>query len=204
MRSLAASLLLFTAACSSDPSSAPTDGAPVMTPDDGGALGDGGGGNGPVLKTVFLILLENHSWSSIKGNSKAPYLNGLLSTAAHAENYETPTANHPSEPNYIWLEAGSNLGVTDDNPPSSNHQSTTEHLVTQLTAKGISWRSYQESIDGKSCPLTDNGSYAVRHCPMLFFDDVTNNRDPKSQSCIDHVRPVGELTTDLIANKVAR
>src|SRR5256885_3620186 len=36
---------------------------------------------------------------------------------------------HPSLPNYLWLEAGTNFGILDDNDPSSNHQSSTSHLV---------------------------------------------------------------------------
>jgi hypothetical protein len=27
------------------------------------------------VKTVFIILMENHNWSSIKGSSSAPYIN---------------------------------------------------------------------------------------------------------------------------------
>src|SRR5262249_34335532 len=29
------------------------------------------------VKTVFVIVMENHSWSSIKGSSSAPYINSL-------------------------------------------------------------------------------------------------------------------------------
>src|SRR5918911_1034822 len=81
------------------------------------------------MSTVFLILMENHNWSQIKGNKSAPYLNSLLSQGAHAEAYYNPPGLHPSEPNYIWLEAGDNLGIVDDADPSVNHRSTTDHLV---------------------------------------------------------------------------
>src|SRR5215472_5984395 len=30
------------------------------------------------IKTIFLILMENNNWSSIKGSSSAPYINSLL------------------------------------------------------------------------------------------------------------------------------
>src|SRR5207248_1445429 len=40
------------------------------------------------IGTVFLIVMENTDWSSIKGSSSAPYINGtLLPRAAHAEQY---------------------------------------------------------------------------------------------------------------------
>src|SRR6266498_4164911 len=58
-------------------------------------------------RTVFVILMENHNWSTIKDNPSAPYINNvLLPMGAHAEQFYNPLSLHPSEPNYIWLEAG--------------------------------------------------------------------------------------------------
>ena len=109
----------------------------------------------PAGKTVFLIMMENHNWSDIKGSPSAPYLNTtLLPMASHAEQYYNPPGNHPSEPNYLWLEAGTNFGITDDADPAVNHQSTRLHLVTLLTTAHITWKSYQEGISGTECPLT--------------------------------------------------
>src|SRR5258708_8198339 len=96
------------------------------------------------IKTVFMIVMENNDWSAIRGNSSAPYINKtLLPQSSYATQYFNPPGNHPSEPNYLWLEAGTNLGVSNDNPPSDNHQHTTAHLVTQLQHAGLSWKSYQ-------------------------------------------------------------
>jgi phospholipase C len=156
------------------------------------------------VKTVFIIVLENHSWSSIRGSSKAPFLNGLLPVASHAEAYSSPPGNHPSERNYIWLESGDNLGITADSTPSTDHQATHDHLVSQLERAGVTWKSYQEDIDGASCPLGNKGLYVARHNPMVFFDDVTDGNDPHSQHCIDHVRPFTELKGDLEAGTTAQ
>lgn len=169
------------------------------------------------IKTVFLILMENHNWTGdgsmdIKGNAAAPYINKtLLPIASHAENYFNPPGNHPSLPNYLWLEAGTNFGIYNDNPPSQDHQSTHKHLVTQLEAAGISWKSYDENISGQVCPLVDGGGidpdgnpyYGVRHDPFVYFDNVTNDLDPHSANCIKHVRPFTELARDLKSNTVA-
>src|SRR5207253_2109943 len=94
-----------------------------------------------------------------------PYINSLVtpgnSNAAqvsYASAYHnvlaTPSgANpsiHPSEPNYIWSEAGSNLGVLNDNEPygaGGTNQNTTAHLSAQITNSGQTWKSYQEDID---------------------------------------------------------
>jgi hypothetical protein len=156
-------------------------------------------------KTVFLIMMENHNWSDIKNNPSAPYINNtLLPTASYAEQYFNPPGIHPSEPNYLWLEAGTNFGIFNDADPSANHQSTTAHLVTLLSNAHISWKSYQEAISGTDCPLTSAGLYAAKHNPMVFFDDVTNANNPNSSYCIAHVRPYTELAADLQHNTQAR
>ena len=89
------------------------------------------------LQTVFVIVLENHNWSEIKGNPSAPYINSLLPRFAHAERYFNPPGLHPSLPNYLWLEAGQNFGIFDDDPPSVHHLTTRSHLSTQLEAAEI-------------------------------------------------------------------
>jgi len=158
-----------------------------------------------VNKTVFLIVMENHNWAKIEGSAAAPYINHtLLPSAAYARAYYNPPGVHPSEPNYLWLEAGTDFGVDQDKPPAVNHQRTTMHLVSLLDAAGISWRSYQEGISGADCPLEAQGLYAPKHNPMVFFDDVTDGNDPASATCIQHVRPYSELADDLAHNTVAR
>ena len=157
------------------------------------------------IKTVFVILMENQDWASIASNPSAPYINNvLLPNAAHAEQYYNPPHLHPSEPNYLWLEAGANFGVLDDAPPAQNHQSTASHLVTLLDTAGVSWKAYQEGISGVVCPLTDVGEYAVRHDPFVYFDDVTEANNPSAPYCVAHVRPYAEWETDLNAGAVAR
>jgi hypothetical protein len=67
----------------------------------------------------------------------------------------TPSGNnphiHPSEPNYLWAEAGTNFGVLNDNDPfrvpGGTNQNTDQHLVSFLTRAGRTWRSYQEDVD---------------------------------------------------------
>jgi hypothetical protein len=158
--------------------------------------------------TVFIIAMENQNWDAIKGSASAPYVNQLInatsSQVSYAEHYSNPPSIHPSEPNYLWMEAGNNFGVTNDNPPSSNHQSTTMHLVNLLEAAGISWRSWQEDISGNDCPLTDVARYAAKHNAAVFFDDVTNNNSATAARCIAHVRPYSEFAAALTNNAVAR
>ncbi|MGA6980438.1 MAG: alkaline phosphatase family protein [Candidatus Sulfotelmatobacter sp.] len=160
------------------------------------------------IKTVWVIVMENQDWSSIKGSKVAPYINQtLLPRASHAEQYFNPPNIHPSLPNYIWIEAGANFGIADDHSPLVNHQTTTQHLVTLLKnapGGGVEWRAYEENISGKDCPLYDRYPYVVKHNPFVYFDDVTNPKDPDSGYCRAHVRPFEELAKDLATNSVAR
>src|SRR5947207_13406797 len=64
------------------------------------------------VKTVFVVVMENHNWSQFRGAANAPYINNtLLPQASHAEQYYNPPSLHPSLPNYLWLEAGTNFGI---------------------------------------------------------------------------------------------
>jgi hypothetical protein len=161
------------------------------------------------IKTVFIILMENHNWSQIQGSSSAPYINNtLLPQSSFAMQYFNPPGIHPSEPNYVWLEAGNNntgdITFTSDNDPSpSNSSNTTLHIATLLKNAGISWKTYQENISGTVCPLSSSGEYAAKHNPFVFFQDSTGNNNVNDSYCIAHNRPYTELATDLTNNTVA-
>jgi hypothetical protein len=156
------------------------------------------------LTTVFVIAMENHNWSDIRGNRSAPFINETLAPlAAHAEAYYDPNV-HPSLPNYLWFEAGTSFHITADLSPARVHQSTTNHLVTLLNREHISWRAYEEGISGTVCPLTNRNRYAVKHNPMVYFDDTTNRNNPRSAYCIAHERPFTTFASDLSRSRVAR
>src|SRR6266581_10073 len=167
------------------------------------------------IKNVFMIVMENQDWSSIKGNTpSAPYINSLLtrSDASYASNYHNvappETANghlHPSEPNYIWLEAGTNsfadhTFTTDNDATSGNYTTSTSHLSTLLQNKGHSWRAYQESMP-TGCPITSSGNYAAKHNPFVFFTDVSGNPPSATNTnCSSHVVPFTQLVKDVQNN----
>jgi PKD repeat protein len=157
------------------------------------------------IQTVFVIPMENQNWSAIEGSSSAPYINNtLLPMASRSEQYYNPPSLHPSLPNYLWLEAGTNFGITSDLLPSSAHQNTTNHLVTLLKNAGISWRSYNEDICGCNCPQANTNLFVPRHDPFVYFDDITNTNDSNSASCIANIRPYSQLAGDLSSNVMAR
>jgi acid phosphatase len=160
----------------------------------------------PPIGAVFVMMFENNNWSEIIGNTNAPYINSLLPLSSYCQQYYTPPGIHPSEPNYLWLEAGTNFGIADDNPPVINSQNTGQHLVTLLKNAGISWKTYQEGIPGDTLPLwpVEADNFDPKHCPFLFFDDVTGTNNPYDAYGLAHVRPFSELAGDLAGNTVAR
>lgn len=197
----------LTLSCSRDPSPTPSDrrSAPARTDP---------GPTTHVIKTAFVIVMENANWDNqndgqvfIHDNPAAPYINGtLLPHSSYCTNYlDNPAGVHPSEPNYIWLEAGHNLGVISDADPSARHVlSTHDHLTSYMSHAGIPWRAYVEDIDGRQCPLASSGAYAPKHVPFVFFSDIVGSPpDPASSSCIEHIRPYSELAGDLESGKVA-
>jgi hypothetical protein len=157
----------------------------------------------PGIQYVFMVLEENNNWSAVKN---LPYLTHLTQIGAHSEQYYNPPGLHPSEPNYIWLEAGGNHGLTSDNDPSSsNLVKGAAHLTKLLDAAGVSWMSYQEDITAGTCPIASRGAYAAKHDPFIFFDDVSGN-PPSSTNvyCANHHKPFSQFRADLKAGTVAR
>jgi hypothetical protein len=77
---------------------------------DAGDAGDAGPG---ALKHVFYVMMENHGFDEIIGNTAdAPYINQLASTAGVATSYFGVT--HPSLPNYLAAVSGDFQGIWDD------------------------------------------------------------------------------------------
>ena len=171
------------------------------------------------VKTVFVIMMENHNWTGddagasfgdpdIKNNPLAPYVNGkLMKISAHPQQYYNPPGNHPSQPNYLWLEAGTNFGVLGDSQPGQPQYFTHKHLVRVLQDAGISWKAYAEPDYGSPvfgvCPL-DFSYLDVNHLAPVYFNDINDGLNPNSPDCLAHVVPYYNLATDLADHTTAQ
>ncbi|HVZ85584.1 MAG TPA: alkaline phosphatase family protein [Polyangia bacterium] len=176
-----------------------------------GGAGNATGGAPARIAQVFIVAMENENIGQIYGNSsEAPYINGtLLPQFAHATGFtdELPAAL-PSEPHYVWLEAGTNAFAdhtftTDDAPSASNSTASTAHLATELTTAGLGWTAYEEGIDAGGCPISGAGFYAPKHDPFVFFRDVVG--DPPARQtpgCAAHFKDLPALAGDLAAGDV--
>jgi len=140
---------------------------------------------------IFYILMENRNFtegsdnsvaagSQLVGNSAAPYINSLITpnnanatfvsycTAYHNVLSVSNTTGaigansiHPSEPNYVWFECGSNLSKTDDNDPygsgksvqqiatflANNPSLSGQNISGLLQAAGFTWKAYAEGTN---------------------------------------------------------
>jgi hypothetical protein len=148
------------------------------------------------LKHVFVIVLENHSQTSVIDDANAPFLTSLAHTYGMASSYYGVT--HPSEPNYVAMITGSNQGINDDNP---NHRFEVPNLVDQLEATGHTWNAYMESLPsagftGNQYPATA-ALYVNKHDPFVLMNDIRN--DP---SRLAHIKPYTQLSDDLASNDV--
>jgi hypothetical protein len=180
--------------------------------------------------TVVVIAMENHNFTQpgtqtspqqIFANPAAPFMNSLLTPGnpnAAQVSYATAYHNagfhvHPSEPNYVWAEAGSDFGVHTDADPLFSSGNTfydqADHFTAQLNAASIPWKNYQEDVQlslsptnsaaGNNGPInpfygTGQYNYAVKHNPMAFFADTA----------VQNVYPLPQFLTDLSNNTLGR
>ncbi|CAN5461968.1 alkaline phosphatase family protein [soil metagenome] len=188
---------------------------------DGGPVGEGGGN---AIQRVYVVMMENNGASSVYGNTAdCPYINNTLmatygyagaATANHSNYTDDVASTTPSEPHYIWIEAGTNVlsdhtFATDADPSAGNSSTSTKHLATLMKTANITWMSYQEGLDSTTgaCPLSNDAamasSFAVRHQPFSYFTDVSGLSKTNAY-CIAHTKPYSALAADLASNAVAQ
>lgn len=167
--------------------------AAVVLP--GAALAhDGGGRPGASdVQHIFVIMLENHSQSTVIGDPNAPFITSLAHTYAEATNYFGVT--HPSEPNYVAAITGRlDTSIMDDNPANTY---AWPNLVDQLESHHLSWGAYMEAMPsagftGAAWPSTKNALYANKHNPFVLMSDVLS-----SPSRLSRIKPYTSLAADL-------
>ena len=137
----------------------------------------------------MIVVLENHGYGDVIGNSAAPHLNAL------ARQYGLATRSyaccHPSLPNYLDLIAGSTFGITSDCTECSVDGTT---VVDQVP----DWRAYMEAMPSP-CYKGDSyaGLYAKKHDPFMYFAHIRN-----SASLCAKVQPFSAFYPDLGAGRI--
>jgi hypothetical protein len=141
-----------------------------------------------VVQHVIIIMMENEEYSSVIGSKNAPYENGLAGEYALATDFHA--VKHPSLPNYIALTAGSTLTFTSDCSPLQCKTSSTS-VFDLLDSKGVTWKSYAESMPKPCDIVASSGEFYAKHVPALYYTYVTKG----ASYCDSHVVPLGSVST---------
>ena len=158
----------------------------------GGGNGGGGGTGGAGLPTpdhVFVILLENHSFSQVIGSPSMPYLNSLAAQNSLAANYFANV--HPSIGNYFML----TTGVIESTDDAFSGTVTDDNLARALAGAGKTWKSYMESLPSPGYLGGDVLPYVRHHNPFTYFSDV---RQSTAQAA--NIVPFSQLGADMASN----
>jgi len=144
---------------------------------------------------VFIIMMENTSYTSLIGNPNAPFINAAAANYGLATNYFGVT--HPSQPNYIAATSGSTNGVINDNDVTIN----VANIVDQLEANGKSWKAYMQSYSlcttkfDHACGIQ---LYERKHNPFISYQDVQSN-----PARVANIVDFSQFATDLASGNVA-
>src|SRR5439155_18693143 len=151
-------------------------------------------GNLKNFQHVFVIMMENTSFTSLIGNKNAPWINFAAATYGFATNYTG--VSHPSQPNYIAATSGSTNGVVNDNDVTID----VPNIVDQIEGSGRTWKAYMQSFSLCSTPLDHacgNQLYERKHNPFISYTDVQNN-----PARVANVVDFSQFSTDLANNSV--
>ena len=143
------------------------------------------------VQHVFIVVEENHSYSSVIGSSEMPYLNRLATTYAYAKGYYANT--HPSIGNYFILTAGEN--VTNDDRSSA--EVAADNIVRHLVKAGKTWKEYSEDLPSVGYTGGDNGGYTEHHNPLSYFSDVR-----ESSTEAQNLVPFAQFSIDLANHRL--
>lgn len=143
---------------------------------------------------VIVLVEENHESSRILGSSSAPFLNSLAAGGTLLSSYYG--IRHPSLPNYLAILGGDTFGIGSD--CTHCHVQAT-NLVDQLEAAHISWRGYFQGLPKPCSDAAFRGSYAKKHNPFMYFDDVRAN-----PARCRNVVPFEEFGADVAAGRLPR
>jgi hypothetical protein len=144
------------------------------------------------VRRIFVIMLENHSQSTVIGDPNAPFINKLVNTYGEATNYYGVT--HPSQPNYVAAITGQ-LDITRMNDHPDNTYDWT-NLVDQLESHGKTWAAYMDSMPyaGYTGPTAPGNTalYTNKHNPFVLMSDVLS-----SSARLANIKPYTDMARDL-------
>jgi acid phosphatase len=169
------------------------------------AVSCGGGGSGstnspqvpvsasqPTFAHVAVVVLENHSYSEVIGNSSMPYLNGLAQQYGLAAQYFGNA--HPSLPNYFML----TTGLTETMDDTFTGTVSDDNVARELIKAGKSWKCYAESLPTAGYMGADVYPYVRHHNPFSYFSDFQNNAPAATSALVPFTQLAADLGNDAL------
>lgn len=145
----------------------------------------------PATSHVFVVVEENHSYSSVIGSSSMPYLNSLAKKYGLATQYYANS--HPSIGNYFMLTTGQIITTND----GFTGTVTADNVVRRFLLAGKTWKSYAEGLPSVGYTGGDTGKYVKRHNPFAYFSEVRNSNSEKL-----NLVPFSRFSSDLTNHSV--
>ncbi len=132
---------------------------------------------------IVIVLEENKSFTQIIGNPAAPYINELSKRGAlFTQSYGV---THPSQPNYLALFSGSTHGIGNDACPLVLGG---DNLAGRLSAKGLSFASYAESMPQTGFEGCAYGAYMRKHNPAANWKELSSLNQTFNAFPLDYSR----------------
>ena len=97
---------------------------------------------------VIWVWMENHSYSTIIGSTKAPYINSLANECGLATNYHN--ISHPSLPNYVAATSGLPYSGIAQFKSDCNPSAQCSTSAPSIFGQGESWKAYEENMPSNS------------------------------------------------------
>jgi phosphatidylinositol-3-phosphatase len=140
----------------------------------------------PTADHVFLVVLENHSFSSVIGNPVMPYFNALVAGHSLAANYFANA--HQSIADYFML----TTGQMESSDNTFSGAVADDNIVRAISGAGKSWKAYMESLPAAGYTGNDVYPYVKHHNPFSYLTDVLNT---SAQAA--NIVPLTQLALDL-------
>jgi hypothetical protein len=155
--------------------------------------------------TTYTVSYQGNTISQTAHSSFCSAYHNVFGTynntnvSPYGANVPNGTSVHPSEPNYVFMECGSNLSKLDDNDPyysgasvqqianflAANPAFTGENLSALLQNAGITWTSYTEG----TCLLNSAGQ-------DFNYNNTTGG---STTSLTNNIAPIGTRTVPLVS-----
>ncbi len=151
----------------------------------------------PHLRHVFVIMMENHSYSDIMYEHDVPFIHYLARTYGLATQYYGIT--NPSSPDRVGLLSGTTANL--ELPNVSGHGLTQNNLIEQLISHHISWGNYYQHnrFSTAANPVYDyTTGTSTTPPPGTFFRFKDLATDP---TLLDHFHPLRVLGQQLASSK---